>query len=114
MQSGLQDDPASSVCSYDTNDSQGGANPLITVSPNGGKRMYSTLKDFSPAMTHAITGLGDEAEFSSEKSEAPGDNGATSLHLLVRKGDVDLLLQAPNARFADEASLTALAKVIVP
>ena len=113
MESGLQDDPSSSVCNFDLSDSTGGANLLITLSPKGGKSMFKTLKAFSTEMAHPITGLGDEAEFSSEKSD-DGDNGASSLHLLVRKGDVVFLIQTPSAHFADETSLTALAKVIVP
>ena len=87
MESGLQDDPTSSVCEFDLSDSTGGANLLITLSPKGGKSMFKTLKAVSTEMSHPITGLGDEAEISSENSDDDDDNGDSSLPLLMRKGD---------------------------
>lgn len=114
QQSALMDDPTSSVCSFDISETNGGANLLVELSPNGGKSMYSTLQALDSDVTHPIANLGDEAEYTAKKSADPDDNGFTDLQVLVRKGDTVVEFGTPTGLFANEASMTALAKAIIP
>lgn len=113
QQSGLQDDPTSSVCEFDIQATNSGSNLIVQLAPKGGKHMYSTLEGAGSGTIHPITGLGDESEIIVEKPDAGDPNGSGNLQLLVLKGDVVLDLEAPSAAFVNQDSLTALARAIV-